>query len=153
MAIPTELHEIPYSEYNVINELVHSHRRELGQKLRAIIAFGALKTEGSTYDIELLEVVDEWQGQSKMQFGSSLDLPMRGRLYLHFMSSVQFESANPPAEVSDVLTRVLQGYEVIYQVPAGYARERLSAITEAKKKEQGGLELTNPLSLRFMQAK
>ena len=60
---------IPYFEYNVINELMHSHVEEFGSALRAIIAFGPLVTGQDTLDIEMLEVVDQWSGPDLLPFG------------------------------------------------------------------------------------
>lgn len=115
---------IAYFEYKVINELMHSHIREFGDKLRAVIAFGPLVTGENTYDIELLEVVDHWQGAEVLQADSSNDLPMRGKLFLHFLATGEFE--NLLRRDNQGLTDTLRmGYKVIYEVPAGYVRHIL----------------------------
>ncbi len=115
---------IPYFEYNVINELMHSHVEEFGSALRAIIAFGPLVTGQDTLDIEMLEVVDQWNGPDLLPFGSTSSLPTRGRLTLHFLSTGDFENLLQ-REPQDLVQTLRDGYKVIYEVPAGYARHIL----------------------------
>lgn len=143
------LYEIPYFEHKVINELMHAHRDEYGKALRAIVVFGKLKTVGGTFDIELLEVVDDWQGPARFQSESSAALPMRGKVYFHFLSTADFErfgaqDVSLSAEAREVLEQVLKGYEVIYQVPAGYAREMFQQAQAAHKAQSGGVFLSDP---------
>ena len=154
MSSEETLHKISYFEYKVINELMHAHVAELGKTLRAIIVFGKLKTEGGTFDIELLEVVDGWEGPPRVQSGSTADLPTRGKIYFYFMSSADFEQAvmrGPAAaygvdadDADRLLARVLEGYEVIYQVPAGYVRELFGAALAAQEAQAGGVFLSDP---------
>ena len=132
--------------------------QSMAKPCAAIIAFGKLKTEGGTFDIELLEVIDGWQGPARFQSESSADLPMRGKIYFHFMSSADFEREalrNPSGaragdggedqkEADDLLAQVLEGYEIIYQVPAGYVRELFSAVRAAQQSQAGGIFLSDP---------
>ena len=83
---------ISYFEYKAINELMHSHSEEFGKDLRAMIVFGPLLTEQNTVDIDLLEVIDNWQGPDELSYGSTQSLPLRGTLRLHFLSSSAFEN-------------------------------------------------------------
>ena len=115
---------IPYFELKVINELMHSHVEEFGDTLRAIIAFGPLVTGQDTFDIELLEVVDQWQGPERLPFGSTSSLPLRGRLVLNFLSTDGFESLLR-RESQDMVRALGEGYKVIYEVPAGYVHHIL----------------------------
>jgi hypothetical protein len=148
-------YEISYFEYKVINELMHSHSKELGESLRAIIVFGALKTAGGTFDIELLEVIDGWQGPPQMQSASSAELPMRGRLYLSFVSAQDFEAiCSHPAQqkgtLSELLKRVLEGYEIVYEVPTGYARQLLMQAQEGLDGRNHGEYISDPRSLQVL---
>ena len=129
---------ISYFEYKVINELMHSHIEEFGADLRAIIAFGPLVTGQETFDIELLEVVSEWQGPARMSYGSTSSLPTRGKLLLHFLPAKEFE--NPLSSDTQDLTESLRdGYKIIYEVPPGYARHILMrAFGEHEPSTDGG---------------
>ncbi len=143
-------HEIPYFEYKAINSLVHSHVEELGTGLRAIIVFGALKTVGETYDIELLEVVDDWQGLPKYQAGSTSDFPMRGKLYMDFLPSGDFDKVGLGPEsqqTQELIDKVLRGYEIVYEVPTGYARHILRRAQESRESLAGGERLADPRRL------
>lgn len=115
---------ISYFEYKAINELMHAHSAEFGRDLRAIIVFGPLLTGQETFDIDLLEVVDNWQGPQTMTFDSTPSLPLRGTLRLHFLPSATFEDLMTQKDQSlpDLLR---DGYHVVYEVPAGYARNIL----------------------------
>ncbi len=124
MAVELVGSNISYFEYKVINELMHSHVEEFGNDLRAIIAFGPLVTGGETFDIELLEVVNQWQGPEFMPFSSTSSLPMRGRLLLHFLSTADFENLLK-RDAQNLVNLLAKGYKIIYEVPAGYARHIL----------------------------
>src|SRR5687767_6238955 len=89
---------IPYPEYKAINEIVHAHAAEFGSKLRAIVAFGELLTTGDTYNIELLEIVEGWEGDRVAEFASSASLPSRGSIRMFFLTPSEFEQ---PAEIED----------------------------------------------------
>ncbi len=115
---------ISYFEYKAINELMHSHSAEFGRDLRTIVVFGPLLTGQETFDIDLLEVVDNWQGPQTMTFDSTPSLPLRGTLRLHFLSSAAFENLMSQKDQS-LLNLLRDGYHVVYEVPAGYARSIL----------------------------
>lgn len=120
---------ISYFEYKVINELMHSHVEEFGDNLRAVIAFGPLVAGEETFDIELLEIIDQWSGPSLLPFGSTESLPTRGKLLLHFLSTSEFEDLFQ--RDTHGLTEALQGgYKVIYEVPAGYVGHVLKRTLE-----------------------
>lgn len=141
------LQDIAYFEYKVINELVHAHVDEFGKRLRAIIAFGPLKISGGTFDIDLLEVVDGWRGLDKQTFQSTAEFPMRGTLTLDFLSSARFEKAggaeylNNYEQDRQLIERVRQGFEIVYETPAGYARDILS---QAPKEDFAARHLRDP---------
>ncbi len=115
---------IPYEEYKAINELMHAHLRTHNGKLRALVAFGEIVTRGGTYDIDLLEVVEGWEGPSSVAFSSSDALPLRGQLRLYLLAPEQFEGT--AAEIwmpgERLLDRVREGYDIVYENPPGYAR-------------------------------
>ncbi len=115
---------ISYFEYKAINELMHSHSAEFGKDFRAMIVFGPLLAGQETFDIDLLEVVDNWQGPEHLSYASTESLPLRGTLRLHFLSSSAFENlvSQQNKELLDILR---EGYKIVYEVPAGYAREVL----------------------------
>jgi len=145
------VNEIPYFEYRVINDLVHAHSKELGDSLRAIIAFGDLKTRGGTFDIELLEVVDDWQGPPQIQSADSPEVPMRGKLFLNFLSTAEFEAiCTPPVPgrvPPELLRRVLNGYEIVYEVPAGFARKLLNRAQDQSGEQGHGQYIDDPRRL------
>jgi hypothetical protein len=115
---------IPYEEYKAINELMHAHLRTHNGKLRALIAFGEIVTRGGTFDIDLLEVVEGWQGQSSVAFSSSEALPLRGQLRLYLLTPEEFEGRGGRMHFSKkrLLDRVREGYDIVYEDPPGYAR-------------------------------
>ena len=115
---------IPYEEYKAIGELMHAHVKTHKEQLRAMVAFGDILTRGGTYNIELLEVVKDWQGPRSVVFASSSELPLRGELRLHLLTPEEFEDGVGSADSADrdLLNRVREGYDVIYESPAGYAR-------------------------------
>lgn len=115
---------ISYFEYKAINELMHAHLDEFGKDFRAMIVFGPLLTGQETFDIDLLEVVDNWQGPQTMAFDSTPSLPLRGTLRLHFLSSAAFENL-VSQQNKDLLDILREGYEIVCEVPAGFAREVL----------------------------
>lgn len=116
---------ISYFEYKAINDLMHSHIDEFGKDFRAMIAVGPLVTGAVIYEIELIEVVNEWKGPASLLFSSTDSLPLRGSLHLHFLSASAFESlASDGAQSLRDLLR--EGYTVVYEVPAGYARRVLT---------------------------
>ncbi len=116
---------IPYEEYKAINELMHAHLRTHNGKLRALIAFGEIVTRGGTFDIDLLEVVEEWEGQSSVAFSSSEALPLRGQLRLYLLTPEQFEGTAAEMGMPEerLLDRVREGYNIVYEDPPGYARK------------------------------
>ena len=142
---------IPYFEYDAINKLVRSHRDNLGDTLKAVIAFGPLVTQGSTFDIDLLEVIQDWRGLSRYQASSTAELPLRGKLFLNFLSDAEFASFGDATattqDLRELQRQLLQGYEVVFEYPSGYARNILSAAIEEVKAVAGGILLTNPLHL------
>lgn len=143
------LHEIPYFEYKTINELVHAHRAEYKSELKAVIVFGTLKTSGGTYDIEVLEVFggligELWRGNRLLQAGSTAELPMRGKLDMNLISAKEFErvgSGSESPEIRELLQRVLEGYEIVYEVPAGYAR---NILLHARETKAAGEQISDP---------
>jgi hypothetical protein len=122
---------IPYDEYRAITTLMHAHLQTHEGKLRAIIAFGDIVTRGNTFDIDLLEIVEGWQGQPFVVFTSSAELPLRGELRLCLLTPEEFEHPNGSrwSSKNRLLDRVREGYDVVYEDPAGYARRVLAQET------------------------
>ncbi len=115
---------IPYEEYKAINDLMHAHLQTHNGKLRALIAFGEIVTRGGTFDIDLLEVVEGWQGPASVTFSHSAELPLRGLLRLHLMTPDDFEETGQEESTSKkrLLDHVREGYDLVYEDPPGYAR-------------------------------
>lgn len=128
---PQEQVRIPYEEYKAIGEIVSAHLQTHEGKLRAIVAFGDIVTRGNTFDIDLLEVVEGWQGPSSLVFASTSELPLRGQLRLYLMTPEEFEHPeNPKWSLQRRLTsRVREGYDVIYENPPAYALDTLTQRT------------------------
>jgi hypothetical protein len=139
----TDLYRIPYEEYRAIGRLLRAHADAHGDRLRAVVAFGALVTTGQTYDIDLLEVVEGWQDGRVGEFKSSAALPLRGQLRLYFLTPRDFEEPAAIEEekeqrwVEALLARVVQGYEIVLETPPGYARRAL-------ERERSGHNLPPP---------
>ena len=119
---------IPYDEYRAIGDLMHAHLKTHDGQLRAIVAFGDLVTKGNTRDIDLLEVVEGWQGPTSVVFASSPELPLRGLLRLFLLTPEEFEHAESLERFSEkrVMESVREGYDVVYEDPPGYARNVLA---------------------------
>lgn len=118
---------IDYEEYRAINQLRRFHPGAHGEKLRALIVFGDLVSTGQSYDINLLEVVEGWEGPRHVSFGSTNDLPLRGQLHLYFLLPSEFErpsGASVPGQSwssADLLTQFRRAYAVMLEEPNDYA--------------------------------
>ena len=119
---------IPYEEYKAIGELMHAHLKTHEGQLRAMVAFGDILTRGGTYNIDLLEVVENWQGPKSVVFGTSAELPLRGQLRLYLLTPEEFERPESFSDLSNrsLVERVREGYDVIYENPSNYARDILA---------------------------
>ena len=123
---------IPYEEYRAIGELFRAHLKTHEKQIRAVVAFGPLVTRGDTYDIDLLEVVDDWKGLPSVTFSSTAALPLRGLLRLNVLSTQDFEVSgharhfNAKRLSKKILGQLQQGYEVIYENPFGLVRRILA---------------------------
>ncbi len=119
---------IPYDEYKAMGELLRAHLNTHEGQLRAMIAFGDIVTKGNTFDIDLLEVVEGWQGPTSIAFGSSAELPLRGQLRLHLLTPEEFENPSSLTEYSKqrLMDRVQEEYNVIYEDPPLYAINTLT---------------------------
>lgn len=115
---------IPYEEYKAIGDLMRAHLKTHEGQLRAMVAFGDILTRGGTYNIDLLEVVENWHGPQSVVFASSPELPLRGELRLYLLTPEEFENGIGKATSAerDLLNRVREGYDIIYESPAGYVR-------------------------------
>ncbi len=152
-----ELQNIPYFEFRTINQLVHAHSDEMGKDLRAVVVFGDLITVGETFDIELLEVIDNWTGRDSFYASSSAELPMRGKVFFHFLSTLQFEDAIENGNVLGnaasndrtitLIERVLEGYKIVYEVPTGFFRNEINKLLKNEKLKGKGEQIANPLKL------
>ncbi len=118
---------IPYEEYRAIAELRRLHPETHGGHLRALIVFGELVATGRSHDINLLEVVEGWEGPRHVSFGSTRDLPLRGQLHLYFLLPSEFErprTAPLPGQSwssAGLLTQVRQAFAVMLEEPNDYA--------------------------------
>src|SRR4051794_36394434 len=116
---------IPYEEYRAIAQLLRAHVDEHKGKLRAMVAFGELVTGGDTYDIDLPEVVEDWKGSHYFEFGSTADLPLRGKLRLYFLRPEELVDPSRTEPKKDIpwtralLERVREGYQILVEIPAG----------------------------------
>ncbi len=118
---------IPYEEYKAIGEIVRAHLKTHEGQLRAVVAFGDLVTRGGTFDIDLLEVVEGWQGQASLIFESTAELPLRGVLCLYFLTPEEFEH---PERLDSpfkrrLMDRVREGYDIVYEDPPVYGLDTL----------------------------
>ncbi len=132
-----EIIRIPYEEYRAIGELFRAHLKTHEKQIRAVVAFGPLVTRGDTYDIDLLEVVDDWKGPPSVVFSSTAALPLRGLLRLNVLSTQDFGSPgrarhyNVKRLSKDIFGQLQQGYEVIYENPSGLVRQALTQANAA----------------------
>ena len=118
---------IAYDEYTALNALLYAHREEHAGNLRAAIVFGDLVATGGSRDLQILEVVDGWNGRRHAAFTSTAALPLRGQLHLYFLTPEEFE--NPQATLlpeeswssAELLDRVRQAYAIVYEAPSAYA--------------------------------
>lgn len=128
-----DLYDIPHAEYRSINRMVDAHGRTYGNLLRAVVVFGRVLTYGDTYDVELLEVVENWTGDRVAEFAGTATLPLRGKLRLYFLSAEEF--AHPEAIQDDamrhwvmqLLDRVREGYLILFQAPPLFADSALAS--------------------------
>jgi len=120
---------IPYHEHQIISKLRDAHLQELGNSLRAILAFGQLITGQAApvhqlvsssspsssssappngwsvpdgLDIELLEIVSGWDGPLLLTSYSTQDLLLRGELRLYFLTPDQLEDAEVNVKSEDL---------------------------------------------------
>jgi hypothetical protein len=148
------IERIPYDEFDALTKLCDAHLRLLDNKLLAVVAFGDTLRSTQTHDIEVLEVVKDWDGPNSASFDSTAQLPLRGRLNIFFISPEEFEaplSIEDKADRLSVLTLmedVLEGYVVIHEHRTRYVEQCLSKSvrpyrTENDKKPLG----PNPLEI------
>ena len=129
MALPEEEWVNNPWEWSAVSELVHAHRAELGDRLRAALVFGDLAARRLAVDTWLLEVVDGWSpldGEEPMatEFASSAHLPLRGRLYYVAVSPEDFEHLS--REGHHLLREIAAEYEVVSERDPGYVSGVLS---------------------------
>lgn len=124
---------ISVQEHEAISELFDIHMAAQNGNLRAALAFGEFVTSGNTYDIDLLEIVDDWKGVRFAEFASTPELRLRGRLRLYFLSLSELEDPDSIADLRErdwaysVLERVSRGYETMYDATQGQLRRILSS--------------------------
>ena len=118
---------IPYQEYRAIRELLGANSPQIERSLRAAIVFGEIVATGGSQDINLLEVVDGWQGPRFVSYGSTEALPLRGRLNLYFLTPEEFEQPSlktVPGQAwssAQLLSRIRPAYAVLREKPFEYA--------------------------------
>ena len=135
---------IPYQEYRAISELMNAHPQELNGRLRALIAFGEIVATGDSYDINLLEVVDGWQGQRHVSYSSTASLPLRGRLHLYFLTPEDFE--HPADTVLELLMQVRQAYAILLEEPNDYAYQVMSQLEDVSARGMEEVDSADPVS-------
>ena len=140
---------ISYLEYRVIGKLMTAHPPSLNDSLRALIVFGTLVATGESYDINLLEVIENWQGPRHQSYGSTPALPLRGRLNLYFLSPEEFE--HPTAAVLDLLKRVESAYAILREHPYEYAYRVMSQLDIFPEPDGFDAEMMPSDPLSFLQ--
>jgi len=143
--------EISNFEYSAVGELLRAHLALYGQRLKAMVLFGELVTAGRGYDIQLVEIVEDWDGPIFWEFPSTKDLPLRGLLQIYFLRPEWFDwrdvweqtednqilgdifegrrSSFGEADrnqVSQVLRQLREGFEVVYEAEGGLVKALLS---------------------------
>jgi hypothetical protein len=127
-----ETADLPYYEHRAITELLRAHVDEHGDRLRAVVAFGPLVAGADTFDIDLLEIVDQWDAKRFFQFVNSAELPLRGVLRLYFITEAEILDPRSIADEAErdwierLLDRVRESYVVIAERPPGYVRRLLA---------------------------
>jgi hypothetical protein len=94
MSVNTERREIPYHEHFIIVRLLRAHMDEYPGRVKALVAFGDLVTGGDTFDIDLLEIIEGWEGKRFGRFSRTEDLPLRGELRLYFLTLQEFQNSS-----------------------------------------------------------
>ena len=118
---------IPAYDFHAINATVQAHIKEYGDALRAYIVFGRLVETGESNTIEILEVIDGWDGPRRASFASTKELPLSGRLTIYFLRPEEFE--HPTSDLLwgetfsslELLYRVERAYTILTNRPSGYA--------------------------------
>ncbi len=143
---------IPYTEWGVITELLRKHPEIHRDKLRALLVFGSLVSTGGPYNINLLEVVQDWEGPRHVRFTSTSALPLRGRLDLYFLRPEEFEnptSACLPGEhwsSADLLMQVRNAYAIMLENPINYASEMMEQYESSPSVADNETSAENPIS-------
>jgi hypothetical protein len=149
--------EVPYHEYQIIADLLRAHTDAHEGRLKAVVAFGDVVTRGASYDIDLLEIVEGWNGARVAEFDSTADLPLRGKLRLYFSSPEDFQDPKrieDPTErqwVEDLIERVRARHEVIVQARPGLVEAMLARTGRGRSAytapPSGSVTYTNPFDL------
>ena len=143
---------IPYAESKVITELMREHPKVHRDKLRALLVFGSLVSSGSPYDINLLEVVQDWEGPRRMRFNSTPVMPLRGHLNLYFLRPEEFEQPSYmclPGEhwsSADLLTQVRNAYTIMLENPLNYAYNVMAQYESSPSVADNEVSLEDPIS-------
>jgi hypothetical protein len=152
----TELREISYHEYRIIARLLQAHVDQYGDRLKAMIAFGGLLTQWDVFDIDLLEVIQGWEGKRFGEFSAEADPALRGKLRLYFLTPEEFENPAIIGEteerkwVQELLERVRQGYRIITESPPEWAQrvlERARFASTFTAPPSGSVEFADPYKL------
>ncbi|HEY3330701.1 MAG TPA: hypothetical protein VGK19_11805 [Capsulimonadaceae bacterium] len=122
---------IPGYENNAIVKLTAEHSQALGDKLRAVVVFGPLLSDNGSLNIDMLEVVDDWDGPGAVSFASTNELPLRGDLTIYFVKRQDIEDPHGIEDAShknwliDILDEVRKAYMVVVDYPMGYFSQQL----------------------------
>ena len=123
---------IPLRELDVMLDLIEAHQEIHSEKLYAVIAFGDILSDDYSYDIDLLEVVKDWEGPRSATFASSEQLPLRGTLRLYFLKPEEFEDPNSIQEemlrnwTKTLLKTVQQAHDILFSRTPKYVENSLS---------------------------
>jgi hypothetical protein len=156
MPVKNERREIPYEEYRIIARLLQAHVDQYGDRLKAMIAFGDLLTQWDAFDIDLLEVIQGWEGKRFGEFSSAAEPALRGKLRLYLLTPEEIESPaliQEPEErkwVEQLLERVRQGYEIITESSQGWTQrvlERARFASTFAAPPSGSVEFADPYKL------
>lgn len=118
---------IPAYDFHAINVTIQARIKAYGDALRAYIVFGQLVETGLSNTIEILEVIEGWEGPRRASFASTPELPLSGRLTIYFLRPEEFE--RPTSDLLfgetfssyELLNRVERAYTILTEKPMNYA--------------------------------
>ena len=134
---------ISFEAFSAIGKVIEANVGLKSDALRAVLVFGDLVATGESHDINLVEVVREWQGPRRVAFKSTDEMPLRGRMTVYFLLPHEFENWTTdllPGEdfsAAHLLARVEPAYDILLQRPAGYVFDVM---------QRGGTQAVGPFT-------